>query len=122
LFQLYACSYIHVNVLALKPLPNIFFRAVIAQSVKRWATGWKIWVLGFDCRRGLGVFLFTTVSRTTLEPTQLPILWVPGATSLGVKRPPGREADHSPLSSGEVNHAWSYTPTPPKRLHGVVLS
>jgi hypothetical protein len=30
-----------------------------------------------------------------------PIQWVPGALSLGVKRP-GREADHSPPSSAEV--------------------
>jgi hypothetical protein len=37
--------------------------------------------------------------------------WVPGALSLGVKRP-GREADHSPPSSTEVNNAWSYTSTP----------
>jgi hypothetical protein len=29
------------------------------------------------------------------------IEWVPGALSLGVKRP-GREADHSPPSSAEV--------------------
>jgi hypothetical protein len=34
-------------------------------------------------------------------PTQPPIQWVPGALSLGVKRP-GREADHSPPSSAEV--------------------
>jgi hypothetical protein len=33
--------------------------------------------------------------------TQPPIQWVPGALSLGVKRP-GREADHSPPSSAEV--------------------
>jgi hypothetical protein len=38
-----------------------------------------------------------------------------------VKRP-GREADHSHPSSAEVKNAWSYTPTPPIRLHGVVLS
>jgi len=37
-----------------------------------------------------------------------------------VKRP-GREADYSPPSSTEVN-AWSYTSTPPVRLHGVVLN
>jgi hypothetical protein len=74
---------------------------VIAQSVQRWATGWTIEVLGFDSRRGLGIFLFTTASRTALEPTQPPIQWVPGALSLGVKRP-GREADHSPISSAEV--------------------
>jgi hypothetical protein len=34
-----------------------------------------------------------------------------GALSLGEKRP-GREADHSPPSSAEVNNAWSYTSTP----------
>jgi hypothetical protein len=32
---------------------------------------------------------------------QPPIQWVPGDLSLGVKRP-GREADHSPPSSAEV--------------------
>jgi hypothetical protein len=41
------------------------------------------------------------VSRTALGPTQPPIQWVPGALSLGVKRP-GCEADHSPPSSAEV--------------------
>jgi hypothetical protein len=39
------------------------------------------------------------------------IQWVPGALSLRVKRP-GRESDHSPPSSAEVNKAWSYTSTP----------
>jgi hypothetical protein len=70
---------------------------------------------------GLGIFLFTTASRTALGPTQPPIQWVPGALSLGVKRP-GREADHSPPSSAEVKNAWSYTSTPPIRLYGVVLN
>jgi hypothetical protein len=64
-------------------------------------TGWTIGVLGFDSRRGLGIFLFITASRMALRPTQPPIQWVPGALSLGVKRP-GREADHSPPSSAEV--------------------
>jgi hypothetical protein len=49
------------------------------------------------------------------------IQWVPGALSLGLKRP-GREADHSPPSSAEVKNAWSCISTPPIRLHGVVLS
>jgi hypothetical protein len=62
-------------------------------------------------RRGLGIFLFTTVSGTALGPTQLPIQWVPGAVSLGVKRL-GREASYSPPSSDEVKNAWSYTLTP----------
>jgi hypothetical protein len=50
------------------------------------------------------------VSRPALGPTQPPIQWVPGALSLGVKRPE-READHSSPTSAEVS-AWSYTSTP----------
>jgi hypothetical protein len=61
------------------------------------------------------------VYRQALGPTQPPIQWVPGALSLGAKRP-RREADHSPPSSAEVKNAWSYTPIPPVRLHGVVLN
>jgi hypothetical protein len=64
-------------------------------------TGWPICVLEFDSRRGLGIFLFTTAFRPALGPTQPPIQWVPGALSLGVKRP-GRQADHSPPSIAEV--------------------
>jgi hypothetical protein len=50
---------------------------------------------------GAGVFLFTTMSRMALEPTQLPIQGVQEAFSLGVKWP-GHEADHSPPSSAKV--------------------
>jgi hypothetical protein len=50
---------------------------------------------------GVGIFLFTSASRTALGPTQPPIQWVPGALFLGVKRQ-GREADHSPPSSVDV--------------------
>jgi hypothetical protein len=70
---------------------------------------------------GAGDFFFTTVSRTTLGPTQSPIQWVPGALSLGVKRP-GREADYSPPSIVKIKDAWSYTSTPPILLHGMVFS
>jgi hypothetical protein len=63
--------------------------------------GLEIGVLGFYSRWGLEIFLFTTASRTALEPTQPPIQWVPRALSLGVKEK-GREADHSPPSSTEV--------------------
>jgi hypothetical protein len=73
--------------------------------------GWTISVLGFDSRLVLGIFLFTTASRTALESTQLPIQLVPGALSLGVKRP-GREVDHSPPFSAEVKNAWNYNSTP----------
>jgi hypothetical protein len=75
------------------------------------ATGWTIGILGFDSRRGLGIFFFTTTSRTALGPTKPPIQWVTGALSLGVKWL-GREADHSFPSSAEVDNAWSYTSTP----------
>jgi hypothetical protein len=36
--------------------------------------------------------------------------WVPGALSLGLKRP-GRKADHSPPSSAEIKKAGGYTST-----------
>jgi hypothetical protein len=49
--------------------------------------------------------------RTALGPTQPPIQWVPGALSLGVKRP-GREADHSPPSSAEVRECVELPPLP----------
>jgi hypothetical protein len=83
--------------------------------------GWKIGVVGFDSRRGLGIFLFATASRTALVSTLPPIQWVTGALSLGVKRL-GREADNSAPSSAEVKNEWSDTSTPPIRLHDVVLS
>jgi hypothetical protein len=57
--------------------------------------------IGFDSLRGLGIFLFTTASRTALGPTQPPIQWVRGVLSIGLKRP-GREADHLPPSNVEV--------------------
>jgi hypothetical protein len=63
--------------------------------------GWKIRILGFDSQRGLGIFLFTTASRTALGPTQPPIQGVPGGLSLWVNLL-GREVDHSPPSSAEV--------------------
>jgi len=48
-------------------------------------TGWTIGVLGFDSQRGLRIFLFTTVFRPALDPTQPPIQYLLGDTSLGVK-------------------------------------
>jgi hypothetical protein len=90
--------------------------------VQRWATGWMIGRGGgFEYRQGLEIFLFDTMSRPALEPTQPPNQGVPGALSLGVKRP-GCEANHSPPSSAKVNNVWRYISTPPIRLHGVVFS
>jgi len=76
---------------------------------------------GFDSRQGLGILLYTNVPRRALGPTQSPIQWVPGALSLWVKQS-GREVDHSSPPSAEFKNDWSYTATPPVRLHGVVLS
>jgi hypothetical protein len=70
-------------------------------QIKHSSAGLRVGRSGFDSRRGLRIFVFTTASKTALGPTQLPIRWVPGALSLGVMRP-GREADHSPPSSSEV--------------------
>jgi hypothetical protein len=79
-----------------------------------------VWVLGFDSWRGLGIFLFTTASRTVLGPTQPLIQWVPGSLTLGVKLP-GREADHS-RSSAEVKECMELYLHFPISLHDVVLS
>jgi hypothetical protein len=43
---------------------------ITTPQLQRWAMGWMIGVLGFDSRWGLGIFLFTTASRTALGPTQ----------------------------------------------------
>jgi hypothetical protein len=82
----------------------------------------------FNCDRGsrvrfptgLGIFLFTTASRMALGPTQPPIQWVPGALSLGLKRLGVKLTTHLHLVPRSKNE-WSYTSTPPVRLHGVVL-
>jgi len=66
---------------------------------------------GFDSRLRQEIFF-------SLPP---PIQWVPGAVSPEMKRP-GREAEHSSLSSAEIKNAWRYTSTLPIRLHGMVLS
>jgi hypothetical protein len=47
--------------------------------------GWTIEIIGFDSWWGLGIFLFTTMSRMAVGPTQPPIQWVLGALSLRVK-------------------------------------
>jgi len=53
---------------------------------------------------GMGIFLFSTVSKLDLGPTQPPIQWVLEALSGGLKQPV-HEADHSPPSSAKVKNA-----------------
>jgi hypothetical protein len=48
------------------------------------------------------------VPRPALGQTQHSMQGVPGALSLGIKRP-GREADHSPPTSAEVEEWVEYT-------------
>jgi hypothetical protein len=55
-----------------------------------------------------------------LEFTQ-PIEWVPGALSLGVKRP-GREANHSLPGSVRSEKSMDLYVHSPIRLHGVVFN
>jgi hypothetical protein len=69
-----------------------------------------IGVLGFDFRRGPGIFLFTTASRRDLGPTQPPVQQVPGALSLGVKRRGVKLTTHLHLVPRSKNE-WNYTST-----------
>jgi hypothetical protein len=52
------------------------------------------------------------MSRLVVDPTDPPILCVPAALSLAVKRL-GHEADHSPPSSAEIKNSRRYTSIPP---------
>jgi hypothetical protein len=82
----------------------------------------RLQLLFFDSRRGLGIFLLSTVFKPALRPTQSAIQWVEGALSSEVKRLQ-REAVHPPPSRAGVKNAWRYNFTPSLvRLHGVVLS
>jgi hypothetical protein len=56
-------------------------------------------------------FFYSTASRPTLGPTQPPLQWVQGNLSPGVNRL-GRETDHSPPSSAEVNNGGTIPPLP----------
>jgi len=67
-----------------------------------------IGVLGFDSRRGLGIFLFTTASRMAPGPTQPSIQCEPAAPSPRVKRP-GRKADHLNLVPRLMRGAYTLT-------------
>jgi hypothetical protein len=75
----------------------------IAQSVQWQATGYR--------RPGNAIYFSSPVSRPVLGSTQSRIQWVPVALSPGAKRQ-RRKADHSPLSSAEVNNVGPTTPLP----------
>jgi hypothetical protein len=83
--------------------------------------------------KGKDSFLFTTMSRLALGPTQPRGQWILGADFTGMKWP-GHEVALSPPSSATVMNAWGYPFTPPYifmawylvkdsiKLHEVVLS
>jgi hypothetical protein len=62
------------------------------------------WSIGVRSPAGQRIFPLTSVSRPALRPTQPPVQWVTVFLSPGVKARPGRDADHSPPSSAEVDN------------------
>jgi hypothetical protein len=76
----------------------------IYYQVLVWITGWTTGRSGFDPRQGQRTFPVASVSRPALGPTQSPVQWVQGVLSPGVKARPGRDADHSPPSSAEIEN------------------
>jgi hypothetical protein len=100
-------------------IPLLLFTKSRATSVvQRWAKGWTI---GVRVPLGTGNFSLHHSVQTGSEahPTTYPMA-TRGSFSGG--KADGREANHLHSSSAEVKNSWSYTSTPPKRLHGVVLS
>jgi hypothetical protein len=65
---------------------------------------------GFEFRYWQEVFLFSKTSRLSLGHTQPPIQWMPAFFPCVMR--PGREVNHSPLSSDEVKNKWSYSSSP----------
>jgi hypothetical protein len=79
------------------------------------------WMIRVQFLAGLGIFLFSTMSRPALRPTHPPIQWVLGILSLEVKQPGDvKLTTHLHIVQRSKN-AWSYTSTPPIYLHGMVL-
>lgn len=68
--------------------------------------------LGFECRQGQKIYLFSNTSILVLRPTQPPTQLLPGTFSQEVT-PKMRVADNSASFSADVKNGWSYTSTPP---------
>jgi hypothetical protein len=73
------------------------------------ATGYGLDSLHLIPSRG-EIFLFSTVFRLPLGPTQPPVEWLPGALSLGVKKQ-RHDTDHSPPSAAEVSNGEAISTT-----------
>jgi hypothetical protein len=96
---------------------NVYSLSIVP---KRYCDGLRNRRSGFYSRKEQEIFLFSTASRSALEPIQPSTEWVPGTVSPQVKRP-GREDDLSPPSSAEVKNDGAIPPLP-IYLHGVVLN
>jgi hypothetical protein len=83
-------------------------RSGITSRYSEQATGRTTTELAFDSRQGTETFLFSTASRSALEPSKLLIQLVPGVSFLRVKV---KLATHLYLM-----------PSLRMRLHGVVLN
>jgi hypothetical protein len=87
-------------------------------NIKTWdsidgiATGYGLDDQGVEVQVPVGSRIFSTSSRLTLGSTKLPIQWVTGTLSSGVKRP-GHEADHWPPASTGAKKMRIYTSTSP---------
>jgi hypothetical protein len=75
---------------------------------------------GVRFQSGYENFMFPTASRPALGLTDLPIEWVTGAASPGVKRQ-GRDADHFHPSSAEFKNGGGIPPLP-IHLHRVMFN
>jgi hypothetical protein len=92
-------------------IPHYFFRSMSVNRDSSFGTATSYGLVRWGSISGMGkISLFATASRLALGPTQQPIQWVPGALSLGVKRP-GHEADNSP-STAEFENSGSISPLP----------
>jgi hypothetical protein len=94
------------------PIRSLDFSIDLRDSVVGIATGYRLDDRGVGVRIPVGLRIFFKSFKPTLRFTQLPIQWVPGVLSPGLKRL-GREDDHSPPASVEVNKIWIYASTLP---------
>jgi hypothetical protein len=78
------------------------------------------WTAGVRFLAGAKDFLFSTAPRPALGPHPASYPLGTGALSPGVKRL-GREADHSPPSSAEIENGGAIPPLS-TRFHDVVLN
>jgi hypothetical protein len=85
-------------------------------------TGWTSEESEFEYRQSQK-FSFLHVVQTSSgdHPASYP-MDVGGGVLFPRVKLQGREADHSPPTSAEVQKTWIYISTPPIRLHGVVFN